>query len=911
MLKPFNSTANTDTHADTHTRRGRASTPMLDAALAYARRGIPVFPLRPRGKAPITPNGFKDATTDEATIRAWWKRTPRANIGIPTGEASGWDVLDFDPRNGGDASGVIPERPPLPATQAARTGSGGLHCVFQHHPSLTGKQVLYAGVDLKADGGYIVAAPSIHPCGEPYQWLDTHELAPLPEWVAVDRGAQSPQDAPDWRTSYTPPARPAHPVSQEDAHKWVTDALAKATGEGSRNRAGFWLSMQLLDNGIPDPEAALAAYVAACPDKPGDAYTMREALRSLASAARYPRREPARAQHPVSLVTKRAERLAQAPDATPEATPYRAFEFTEMGNRDRLLAAHGEDIRYNDAWGFVAWDGKRWRREGAELLVRGWIDDMIAGIKLTAADLARQSALTDDASDSKALAAEAFELIKWAVKSQTDRMVRAVLNLTTYKVVAPVSEFDNAPLLFNCANGTIDLCTGELHPHNRADMLTQISPIVYDPHAQAPQFAAFFEQIMCGDTAVMEYMQRALGYSITGSVKTQVWHMLLGGGSNGKGTLMELIADIIGDYAGSLEPESITLGTRQRSGGEASPDMASLKGKRLVIIAETKEGARIDAARIKALAGGDTITARHLHREPFTFKPTHKIWIHTNHEPQTRETTNAYWRRVRKVHFDFTATKADEDLPERLRAEASGVLAWLVRGCLAWRREGLTAPQAVTLAVAAMRASQDALRSFLVDNCKRDPKGEARASAAELYTAYKAWANDAGERPMSQTKFGLALRERGFTSSMLHGRGQWHGLYLLDATEVTDDTVASWNDAPLLPSSDEDATPAYDPDTVTYDADATDGRERDGWGDEDADVSPFAPYAPDRGEGEDGGDGGALVGARAMPFDPFEPFEPFEPIGEGNAPPAGRYGIGSDGEARPVMTVERRKGGAQ
>lgn len=770
---------------------------MVDAALLYARQNIPVFPLRPRGKEPTTANGFKDATTDEATIRAWWKKSPQANIGIPTGAASGWAVLDFDPRNGGDADGVIPDRPALPLTRTTRTGSGGMHRIYQHHPGLTCKTALYAGVDLKAEGGYIVAPPSLHPCGERYTWLTTNDdLATLPAWVIEDRGAQSPQEAPDWRSAYTPPA---HHARQEDAQKWITDALHKAATEGSRNAAGFWLAQQLLDNGIPDPEAAILDYAAQTPDKPGDPYTAREAWRSLASAARYPRREPARSQNPVSFFSKRAEKLTQASQeatqGTPEQQPYQSYEFTEMGNRNRLLAAHGDDIRYNDAWGFVAWDGKRWKRDGAELLVRGWIDEMIAEMKTTAAELSRQSAATADPSGSKALGHEAIELMKWAYRSQTDKMVKAVLSLTTYKVVAEVADFDNAPMLFNCANGTIDLRTGQLYAHRRADMLTQLSPISYDPDATAPRWGQFINEIMCGRAEMVAYLQRALGYSMSGATREQVWHLLIGEGENGKGRLIDAISLVMGDYAGKLNASSITLGAHPRTGSEASPDMAALKGKRFVKITETAEGARIDAALIKELSGEDPITARHLNREFFTFQPVLKLWIYSNHEPQTRDTGHAYWRRVRKVPFNFNVRehpdKKDPQLGDKLQAEASGILNWLVVGCLAWQQMGLDAPAFVTAATDAMRASQDMLRTFLVDRCKRDPEGV--TPAKDLYLAYKSWADEAGERAVTQNVFGRMLRERGLNTYEAGGRVKYRGLFLIDASEVTDETIKTWD----------------------------------------------------------------------------------------------------------------------
>ncbi|HEX9413039.1 MAG TPA: phage/plasmid primase, P4 family, partial [Ktedonobacterales bacterium] len=331
--------------------------------------------------------------------------------------------------------------------------------------------------------------------------------------------------------------------------------------------------------------------------------------------------------------------------------------------------------------------------------------------------------------------------------------------------------FDSKPMLFNCVNGTIELKTGKLRPHRREDLLTQQSPVAYDPNALCPTYDRFIREITLADEKpderlpLVEYLDRAFGYGLTGETREQVWHLLVGSGENGKTTLVEAISDVEGDYAATMEPESITL---QRGGGHdgsaPTPDIARLRGKRFTKVTETAEGARIDAARVKRLCGEDKLTGRHLHHEPIEFYPTQKLFVYTNHRPRTGETTHAFWRRVRLIPFDLNLQdhpeRKDKKLPSKLRGEAPGILARLVRGCLAWQKDGLEPPQCVLDATKAYRSDMDIIALWLDERCELGAQNEAKAST--LYADYAQWMEDGGERPWTLTRFGEALNERGF-----------------------------------------------------------------------------------------------------------------------------------------------------
>lgn len=482
---------------------------------------------------------------------------------------------------------------------------------------------------------------------------------------------------------------------------------------------------------------------------------------------------------------------AEAVTSGPVPALRKVYPFTEFGNTDRMLDTFGADMRYNKALGFVAWDGKRWRID-AEIQVRELASKTVRALYDEAAEVAREAQTLAHAGDdegAKQTGRRAASILDWARKSSTDHMVKAMTTLIQPEIYAPPDIFDTHPMLFNCANGTIDLTTGELRPHDRADYLTQCSPVEYHPDAQAPTFLRFLGEIMLDRDELVDYLQRAFGYSISGDVSAQVWHLLIGEGSNGKTTLIEALEYVIGDYAATMEPESITITGQRRDAAAPSPDIAKLKGVRFTKITETEEGARIAPARIKKLSGGDELSARYLNKNIFEFHPTHKLWLYTNHRPEARETTHAFWRRVRYVPFDMNLRdhpeRKDETLPQKLRAEAEGILAWLVRGALRWQSDGLAAPALMTDAAEGYRADMDVLAAFLRDCCKVGPEFEVRATP--LYEEYKRWSEENGERPRTQRKFGQALNERGFGTRMNNGTVRL-GLRLLDTWEEPDPT---------------------------------------------------------------------------------------------------------------------------
>jgi putative DNA primase/helicase len=446
--------------------------------------------------------------------------------------------------------------------------------------------------------------------------------------------------------------------------------------------------------------------------------------------------------------------------------PEERFPLTDVGNAAKLVADHGPDLRYCYPWArWLVWDGVRWRADDTGEAVR-------RAKATTQAKLARASLIDDSR--------ERTRLGNHALKSQSDRGIRAMLFLAQSEPGIPVlpDELDADPWKLNVLNGTLDLRTGKLREHSRADLITKLAPIAYDAAAQAPCWLAFLEKIFAGDPTLIEYVARLLGYSITGTTREHVLVVNHGPGANGKSTLLATMQRLLGDYAHQAPPDLLIH--RDRSSSGATPDLADLQGRRLVAAIETGEGRRLDEALVKQLTGGDTINARRLYSQPFTFRPTHTIWLSTNHKPEIRGTDHAVWRRIALIPFNVTIPDteqvAQDELLAAFWAEAPGILRWAVDGCRSWRRNGLEPPDAVRQATAAYRDEMDALGRFLDDCCTVD--AAARTPAGLLFNRYDYWAGANGEEPLTQKAFGTRLGQRGFEAGRSSGARYWKGIAL-------------------------------------------------------------------------------------------------------------------------------------
>jgi putative DNA primase/helicase len=353
--------------------------------------------------------------------------------------------------------------------------------------------------------------------------------------------------------------------------------------------------------------------------------------------------------------------------AAQERTPSEPRHLTGGGNGQRLVDLHGLDIRYVHPWKqWLVWDGRRFQPDTTGELMRR--------AKMGVLRLYAEAAAERDPDRRKALAT-------WARRSDSEARMREMINLAASEPYVPVrpAELDSQPWRLNVEDGTIDLRTGELLPHSRRDLITKLAPVRFDPKATCPTWLAFLDRVLGHDADLVGFLQRAIGYSLTGDTGEQVLFFLYGTGANGKSTLLETLRALLGDYAQQTDFTTLL----ERRGDGPRNDIAALQGARFVAAIEAAEGRRLAEGLVKQLTGGDAVSVRKLYSEPFTFRPEFKLWLAANHKPVIRGTDQAIWRRIRLVPFTIAIPEGERDheLGLKLRAELPGILRWAVAGC--------------------------------------------------------------------------------------------------------------------------------------------------------------------------------------------------------------------------------------
>ena len=486
----------------------------------------------------------------------------------------------------------------------------------------------------------------------------------------------------------------------------------------------------------------------------------RAAARALAERYGMPARRNGLSVGRIGMET--GDEAESVEDSTPEKRP-----LTETGNAERLVDRYGQDIRFCHPWGqWLCWDGRRWGRDQSAT-VEAWAKVVIRSIYDEIAE----------AQDKK----ERELIFRHALKSETSGARSAMLRLAQSETGIPIlpEDMDCDHFLLTVLNGTIDLRTGQIRPHDQRDVITKLAPVAFDTDATCPTFLRFLEQVL-PDEGVRIFMQRYVGYSLTSDTSAQCLAFLYGSGANGKSTLLTLIRTLLGDYAKHAAPDLLM----QRQNDRHTTELADLFGARLVTSVEVDEGKRLAEVLIKQMTGGDPMKGRFLFKDFFEWMPTHKLLLAANHKPEIRGTDHAIWRRIHLVPFTVTIPlgERDEALPAKLLAEGAGILQWALRGCLDWQQDGLRVPDTVRAATEGYRQEQDILARFLESATIRDP--QAWVTAAALYGAYLAWCKKENEAAITQTAFGRRMGEYGYASDKgSKGARVWRGLRLTRTDE--------------------------------------------------------------------------------------------------------------------------------
>jgi putative DNA primase/helicase len=449
----------------------------------------------------------------------------------------------------------------------------------------------------------------------------------------------------------------------------------------------------------------------------------------------------------------------------------RSFHRTDAGNAQAFELLHGDRFRYDhDRCKWLVWNGRYWERDK---------DDEADRAALETARARLEAAASGDS-----------EEIDWALGSESvSRRQGMLTSAQSIRSLATTSaDFDRDPFLLTVGNGTLNLATGKLRQFRPEDLITRSAEVSFRPTARAPRWYKFLTEVFADDRDLVQFVQRAVGYSLTGDTREQCLFILWGGGANGKSTFLETIICLLGSHAATTPFSTVMI---QRNPGSPRNDLAALHGARLVKASEAEHKSTFSESTVKEITGGDTITARFLFKEHFSYKPTFKLWLATNHRPEIQGTDDAIWRRIRLIPFtrQFSGANKDAGLREKLERELPGILSWAVQGCLDWQEHGLKSPRTVEAATLEYRQESDQVGRFLKDRCHLQPAE--RTPGKTLYDAFVLWCGTHNEKALANNQFSAKLAERGLAKKRSSRAAIYLGVGLLPIAPADSPTPAT------------------------------------------------------------------------------------------------------------------------
>ncbi len=691
-------------------------------------RGWSFVPLN--GKKPRL-KGWTSRPRETADEAVRWATD--GNIGLRTGSVSGGlIVIDIDAQKGGSMDGFD-----LPQTVTVNTGGGGKHLYFVSQDRWSNSRgALPDHVDVRGEGGQVVAAGSTHPETRlMYEYAPgcapwELEIAPLPAVIAT--ALRSPR-------AHAHGAGPRRVQNPGDARE-ILEAEARQVQravEGTRNDT---LNKSAYSMGPLIREGRI---------------DRNEVERTLVDASTLPLEE---ARKTIQSGLEAGIRMGR-----PLLNPEFEFNLTDAGNGERFAAQHQERAVYDTALGkWRLWDGRRWALDPSDRVLVPAIE--------TARQIKREAERCTDET-------RRHRLVAFADQSQNIRRLRAMVEIARSQpgMALGTVEWNPDPYMLNVLNGTIDLKTGILRAHAPADRITHVAPVEFDSRAGCRRFYEFVREIFRNDPGLIDYVQRLLGMCLTGDVSEQILAMMIGAGANGKSTLLDVVADIMGDYAAVAPPDLLNV----RRHEEHPTELADLMGRRMVIASETDKGGRFALQRVKRLTGDKMLKARRMREDYVEFPRLFKLILVTNNPPQVDEDSEAVWRRIKVVPFEFIVPedRRDRHLLETLREERTGILQWLLEGCRNWVRTGLIEPPTVLTATEKYRRHSTPARQFLAERCILDPAAWTRSD--QLNQAFCDWCEQRGSHFESVKGVLAALRAAGCTDKKRAQVRGWAGIRLL------------------------------------------------------------------------------------------------------------------------------------
>lgn len=431
---------------------------------------------------------------------------------------------------------------------------------------------------------------------------------------------------------------------------------------------------------------------------------------------------------------------------TGEVTSIKDYDLNDTGNAQRFVDRFGSNIRYNfDNKCWVIFDGKARIRDNKQI-VKAKVDLLIEEMKI--------EIIKEQDKDKRSNLAKNTKHI--SNNSGKEAMLKEAMHLEGIPTLN--SDYDKDDFLLNCKNGIVNLRNGKIINHDKSFMMSHFTDTICDTSAEPKKFIKFLNEVFNNDKEMIDYIQMAIGITLTGDTKEQCFFQCYGDGANGKSVLLDIIYEMLGDYAINSQIESILA---RSSNGGASSEIARMNGARFVRTNEPNEGSKFNEGLVKQLVAGDVTTARYLYGMEFEFKPKFKLWIATNYKIIVRGTDYGIWRRMRLLPFKvkFEGKKVNKNLTNELREELPQILGWAVQGCVKWQKEGFDAmPKQIEEEVGCYKQEMDIVASFLKE-CTRE-KVLGREKAGDVYKEYSNWAKDGKEYLMSQTKFGIEMSKR-------------------------------------------------------------------------------------------------------------------------------------------------------
>lgn len=645
---------------------------MKEWALYYAELGLAVFPLAYRNKVPAIEGGCKAATTEKSKIERWWNQNPRYNIGIATGNKSNGLVvidLDVDKNKGIDGYEVLRDwqnkHGELPETWQSITGRGGYHYFYKDTITHSNKVGLYEGVDIRGEGGYIVAPPSVHPNGNTYEWEQEpkeYEIAQVDDIVNDFFKSEKQRIDSEHKTNFKVPELIPEGKRVDTIVRLIASLRTKGLDDDAIKAAVRVENEKRCNPPLKEKELEKAVFPAL--------------KRDWQVNSPYYNNFNAMNENDNKYVNEVLKKLN-------ELNAVERFPMNDRGSADLFATIFKNVSRYNPTkkdW--MYYDKTRWTADTEGMRAKRnakMLADVLVRYSVTAS-------LPDDKRQS---------YIKYAAGMMNYRNRNVMITDAKDLNFFENTELDKDDFLINCRNCVLDLSEDQpkVLEHNADLLLSKICNASYNPAATCTLWEKTVNEIMQGDTAKIKYLQKMSGRFLTGDTSEEEFYIFFGATTrNGKSTITEILLYLLGDYATTISPESLAIKANKDS-RTASPDIAKLAGTRLVVASEPPRRMLFDSSLVKTLTGRDTVSARFLHENEFQFKPKFKLILNSNYLPVISDKTVFSSNRVKVVPFErhFTEKEQNKHLKEQLQQEIDGILNWCIQGLSLYRKEGLKA----------------------------------------------------------------------------------------------------------------------------------------------------------------------------------------------------------------------------